>query len=136
MPDYRPSYLDIIMPYERRHEPLLPPRQWLRRVVGSVWLAASIVVAALGIGIVGYHEIGGLPWIDALLESSMILGGMGAIAPMRDDATKLFASFYALFSGLAVITTTGVILAPWLHRMLHWFHAHHPESGRLRTDDD
>lgn len=85
-------------------------------------MAAVIVLIALLIGVLGYHFLGELPWIDALLEASMILGGMGAIAPMKNDAIKLFASVYALFSGLMVLSIMGIMLAPWLHRMLHFFY--------------
>lgn len=111
------------MVFEHHRQPVLPHHKWRRRVVNSIWLAAAIVAFTLGLGVLGYHSIGGLPWIDAFLEAAMILGGMGAIAPMHNDAIKLFAAFYALLSGLVVISTTGVILAPWLHRMLHQFHA-------------
>ncbi len=85
----------------------------------STWLSALIIGGALLLGILGYHFLGHLPWIDALLEASMILGGMGPVAPLYNDATKLFASFYALFSGLVVLSAMGIMLAPALHRMLH-----------------
>jgi hypothetical protein len=111
------------MSYEHIHQPLLSRKQWLIRVLRSLRLASLVVGCALGLGVLGYHLIGGLGWIDALLEASMILGGMGAIAPMHTDAIKLFASFYALFSGLVIVSTMGIILAPWLHRILHHFHA-------------
>jgi hypothetical protein len=114
-----PSVRMHAMFFEHSSEPLLPRHQWLKRVYRSVWLAAYIVLSVLAIGIVGYHVLGHLPWIDALLEASMILGGMGAIAPMANDAVKLFASFYALLSGLVVISVTAIIIAPWLHRLLH-----------------
>ena len=87
-----------------------------------MWLAAIVVTVALLIGVLGYHGLGGLSWVDSILEASMILGGMGAIAPMHNDAVKLFASGYALLSGLVVLSTTGIIMAPWLHRLLHHFH--------------
>ena len=110
--------------YERQTEPLIPRKMWLLRLARSFWVALLIIAIALTLGIFGYHFIGDLPWIDALLEASMILGGMGAIAPMQNDAIKLFASFYALFSGLVVLSTMGIILAPVLHRVLHHhFHA-------------
>ncbi len=105
--------------YEHSSEPLLPYEKWLKRVYQSVWMALWVVLGALGAGMLGYHYFGHLAWIDALLEASMILGGMGAVAPMTTDSVKLFASFYALMSGLVVITTTAIILAPWLHRLLH-----------------
>jgi hypothetical protein len=83
---------------------------------------------ALGIGIVGYHVLGGLSWIDAVLEASMILGGMGTVAPMNNDAVKIFASVYALFSGFVALSSMAVIIGPWLHRLLHHLHAILPDQ--------
>jgi flagellar biosynthesis protein FliR len=108
--------------YEHRSDPVLPATQWLARLVHTVWLAFFIIVAALSFGVVGYHFIAGLDWVDAILEASMILGGMGAVAPMTTVASKLFASAYSLFSGLIFISVTGVVLAPFMHRMMHHFH--------------
>ena len=71
---------------------------------------------------VGYHMLGGLQWVDAFLEASMILGGMGPVNPLPSDAAKIFASFYALFSGVVFISVMGIMLAPLLHRVLHKFH--------------
>ena len=95
---------------------------WLTRVRRSMLLAAIIVSISLAIGMLGYHFLGALSWVDALLEASMILGGMGPVAPMTNDAVKLFASAYALFSGLALVSTTGLLLAPWIQRMLYHTH--------------
>jgi hypothetical protein len=108
--------------YEHSYQPVLPYRKWLRRVAKSIGLAVWLAAVSLGIGILGYHYLGALPWVDALLEASMILGGMGPVAPMNNNAVKIFASGYALFSGLMLISTTGILIAPWLHRMLHHFH--------------
>jgi hypothetical protein len=63
-----------------------------------------------------------LSWIDSLLNASMILGGMGPVDPLQSTAAKVFASCYALFSGLAFIGVAGVMLAPFAHRLLHRFH--------------
>jgi hypothetical protein len=82
----------------------------------------SILAIALAIGILGYHFIAGFPWIDALLNASMILTGMGPVGELTSTGAKLFASAYALFSGLVFITVIGVTLAPVLHRVLHEFH--------------
>ena len=71
---------------------------------------------------IGYHAIGGLPWVDSILNASMILTGMGPVDPMRTAAAKLFASAYAIFSGVAFLTSVGVLLAPLFHRFLHHFH--------------
>ncbi len=112
-----------LLKFEHKDDPLLPQELWIKRVVNTVWLTLLVIAVSLAIGVTGYHFISGLPWIDAILEASMILGGMGAIAPMTTDAAKLFASAYALMSGLIIITTTGLLLAPFLHRMMHHFHA-------------
>ena len=111
-----------LLRFEHRSEPLLPADLWLKRVFRSVGLAAIIVACALSIGVIGYHVLGKLPWVDAILEASMILGGMGPVATMNNAAVKLFASAYALFSGLVLLSLMGVLLAPWLHRMMHRFH--------------
>jgi len=85
--------------------------------------AATVLVgAALGIGVLGYHHLGGLPWIDALVNASMILGGMGPVDPIASDAGKLFASFYALFSGLLFIGIASLLIAPFVHRVMHRMH--------------
>ena len=119
-----------ILKYEHYSEPLLPWPKWLKRIINSAWMAFVIVFAALVSGVLGYHTIAGLNWVDSILEASMILGGMGAIAPMTSDTAKLFASAYALISGFIVVTTTGIILAPFLHRLMHHFHGpHQPHDG-------
>jgi hypothetical protein len=114
--------MEKAMSFEHHSEPLLPFNAWMRRVIRSIGLAVLIVAISLAVGVIGYHIFGHLPWIDALLESSMILGGMGPVAAMTNNTVKLFASAYALFSGLVLLSTMGILLAPWLHRMLHKFH--------------
>ncbi len=109
------------MKIETPHQPFTHSH-WLTQVRRSLLLAMLIVGASLAVGVVGYHALGGLQWIDALLEASMILGGMGAIAPMTNDSVKIFASIYALYSGLMLLTTTGLLLAPWIQRMLYHTH--------------
>ena|SRR5438067_2385699 len=108
--------------FEHKRQRLLPRRAFARRVVLHAVMALVIVAVALGIGVLGYHEIDRLPWIDALLNASMILGGMGPVNELCSTGAKLFASFYALFSGLVFITVTGVLFAPVIHRFLHRFH--------------
>ncbi len=88
----------------------------------SFVLSGAIAGAALVVGVVGFHYIADVPWIDAVHNSSMILGGMGPVAEMKTDAAKLFSSAYALFCGLVFITVVAVTLAPVLHRVLHKFH--------------
>lgn len=71
---------------------------------------------------IGYHTLGGLSWVDSFLDAAMILSGMGPVAELQGTGAKVFAGCYALFSGIALISTAGVILAPLVHRALHKFH--------------
>ncbi len=90
------------------------------------------MAGSLGLGVLGYHLLGGLSWLDALVNASMILTGMGPVNVVATVAGKLFASFYALFSGVAFLTIVAVLLAPVVHRFLHRFHldlAGDPEDG-------
>lgn len=109
--------------YERRHEPLAPRKDFLLRVARNALFALAIFAGSLIVGILGYHFLIGLAWIDALLNASMILGGMGPLDPIGTNGGKVFASFYALYSGLIVLAVAGLIFAPVFHRFLHHFHA-------------
>jgi len=106
----------------RRRAPLHPRSFFLKQFFRGIWVAAVLVAGSLGLGMCGYHFLEGLPWIDALLNASMILTGMGPVDAVRTTAGKLFASGYALFSGVVFLTTAAVLFAPALHRFLHRFH--------------
>src|ERR1017187_1145626 len=114
--------------FESRKKPLLPRPAFYRRVARSLTLAFAMVLVSLGIGMVGYHGFENLSWLDAFLNAAMILSGMGPVTPMQTTSGKLFAGCYALYSGLALITTLAVIIAPLFHRFLHKFHME-AESG-------
>lgn len=108
--------------YERRTQPLLPPKVFYARLSRSVVLGAAIIFASLCIGMAGYHYFEKLPWLDAFTNASMILSGMGPLAPIQTGAGKLFAGCYALFSGIAFISSITVVFAPIYHRFIHKFH--------------
>lgn len=108
--------------YEQRHKPLLSRIEFLFRVLRHGMLAIGVVFIGLGIGVLGYHSFEGMAWIDALLNASMILGGMGPVTPLNTVGGKLFASAYAIFSGVIFIGVMGIVLAPFAHRLLHRFH--------------
>src|SRR3954463_13599021 len=108
--------------FESRTDPLLPRARFLARLGRSFGIALLIAAFSLLFGGAGYHYFGQLPWIDAVLNASMILGGMGPVDPMRSTAGKLFATFYALYSGIAFLTMMAVVLAPVIHRLMHRFH--------------
>jgi hypothetical protein len=108
--------------FERKTEKIAPMRVFVRRMAISLGIAFGLIAGALSIGIVGYHWIAGLAWVDAFLDAAMILGGMGPVSPLQTSPAKVFAACYALFSGLVFIGVMGLALAPLLHRMLHRFH--------------
>ena len=121
------------MNLERRHEDLLPRRAFLARQARYSLAAATMVAASLSIGVLGYHHFGPMNWVDALLNASFILTGMGPVDPMRTVAGKLFASAYAIFSGVAFLTTIGVLMTPLAHRFLHRFHVEIGRNGRASS---
>lgn len=115
--------------FEGRDEPLLPQRLFVLRMARWIAVAFAIVLGSLAIGVWGYHYFEGLPWIDSLLEASMILGGMGPVSTLKTTGGKLFASAYALYSGLALISVAGILLGPIVHRFLHKFHVDDPDDS-------
>jgi hypothetical protein len=108
--------------FEHRSQPIVPLSVFLVRLLRSMVVASLVVATALGAGILGYHFIEGLPWVDAFLNASMILGGMGPVNELHSKGGKIFAGCYALFSGLIFIVVAGIFFAPILHRFLHRFH--------------
>jgi hypothetical protein len=108
--------------FERRKDKLAPVSVFVRRMAMSLAMAVAMIAVSLSVGIAGYHWLAGFEWIDSLLEASMILGGMGPIKELHTTGAKVFASLYALFSGLVFIGIMGVVLAPLAHRMMHKFH--------------
>ena len=108
--------------FEGRKQKPLSRAKFLRRVLLHLGVALGAAVIALTIGVLGYHFIAALPWIDALLNASMILGGMGPVDTLRSDGAKVFASLYALFSGLFFIGILAVLVVPFVHRMMHKLH--------------
>ncbi len=108
--------------YEHFRQPLISRAEFLLRIAWHVLIALGIVLVSLAIGIVGYHQFEGLSWIDATVNAAMILGGMGPVNVLNTNAGKLFASFYALFSGIIFLVAIAVLLAPAVHRFLHRFH--------------
>ncbi len=112
----------LFPPLEHRTQPLIPLHQFIFRMARSGSIAFAFILFSLLIGMAGYHILEGLGWIDAFLNASMLLGGMGPVNTPVTYGGKLFAGLYALYCGLAVILATGVILAPVAHRILHRFH--------------
>ena len=97
-------------------------RKFYHRFALALGLSGGLVGVSLGLGILGYHFVARFTWIDSLLNAAMILTGMGPVDALNSDAAKLFASAYALFSGVVFISATGILLAPIFHRVLQRFH--------------
>jgi hypothetical protein len=108
--------------FEQKYQKIAPFPVFMKRLARFIGVAILLILAALCIGIAGYHWIAGLSWVDALLNASMILGGMGSVNVLTTKGAKIFASLYALFSGLAFIAVMGIVFTPMAHRMLHRFH--------------
>lgn len=108
--------------FEHHSEPLATRAEFAQRTLRYSLVTAGIILFSLGIGMVGYHYLESLPWIDSLLNASMILGGMGPVNTLQTNAGKIFASFYALYSGIILLASVGVLATPVFHRFMHRFH--------------
>ena len=112
-----------LLRYERVSQPVAPLHLYLRRQLRSLGIGLVFIAIGLCIGMLGYHYIVGLGWVDAYENAAMILSGMGPLAAPSTFGGKVFAGSYALFSGIAVLAIAGVIAAPLVHRFLHRLHA-------------
>jgi hypothetical protein len=108
--------------YEHHKQPLAKGSVFAKRLAWNGILGLALLAFSLGIGMAGYHFLEGLSWIDSMLNASMILGGMGPVAPLQTAAGKVFASFYALYSGVVLLASVGILAGPIFHRFLHRFH--------------
>ncbi len=108
--------------FEHHTEPLATQAEFTRRMLRYGLFTAAIILFSLGIGILGYHYFESLSWLDSLLNASMILGGMGPVNALQTDAGKIFASFYALYSGIILLASVGILATPVFHRFMHRFH--------------
>lgn len=114
--------MPIFNGYERRHQDLAPLTVFYRRLAANAGFAFLIIAGSLALGMCGYHYFEDLGTVDAFLNAAMILSGMGPVAEMKSAGGKIFAGLYAIYSGVLIIASTGIILAPLVHRMLHRFH--------------
>ena len=108
--------------FEHRSKDLLPRELFFRRLALNGALGLAVVTFSLLIGMVGYHLFENLGWIDSFANASMILSGMGPLTELKTSGGKIFAGCYALFSGVAFLTSVGLVFAPMFHRFLHKFH--------------
>jgi hypothetical protein len=115
--------------FEHRHEPLLPRNEFLKRQLYYAAVALAIVAGSLIAGACGYRFLEGLGWLDAFMNAAMLLGGMGPVAVLQHNGAKLFATIYALYSGIVFLVVAGLLFAPVFHRFIHRFHLELDDEG-------
>ena len=91
---------------EHKSQPLALRKIFINRMISTIAYALMILGFALALGILGYHFIADLAWIDALTT----------------DGAKIFASVYAISSGVILIGLFGLVLTPVFHRIMHRLH--------------
>jgi hypothetical protein len=100
----------------------LSQQSFVKRLVFAAILSTALLTIWTVVGMIGYHALGGLGWVDAFLNSAMIVGGMGPVDVLNNQPAKVFAGFYAIFSGVIFLSIFGLLIAPVFHRFLHRFH--------------
>ena len=116
--------------YEPRGSPLVSRNVFLLRLVNHFGIACLVVLGSLACGMTGYVYFERLSWLDAFLNASMLLGGMGPVDKPATREGKLFAGIYALYAGLVFLVAVAIVLAPVLHRLLHRFHWADDDASR------
>ncbi len=104
-----------------KHHPLPPIRVFVSRIIRNLLIGFAIIAFSLGLGMIGYSYFEKMNRIDAFINASMILSGMGPVSTLQTDEGKIFAGFYALFSGIVFLIVIAIIIAPIFHRFLHRF---------------
>ena len=108
--------------YEHHKQPLAKTSVFIKRLILNAVIGLILLLFSLAVGMIGYRFLEDLTWIDSLLNAAMILGGMGPVSPLQTTAGKIFASFYALYSGVILLASVGILITPIFHRFLHHFH--------------
>ncbi len=115
--------------YEHRRQKLLSRDLFVRRLARHGIWALLLILGSLALGIFGFHFLGREPWLDALVNAAMLLGGMGPVGDLGPPIGKVFAAFYALYAGLVFLIVAGFLFAPLFHRVLHRFHLETDDTG-------
>jgi hypothetical protein len=120
--------------YEHHRQPLASKKVFARRLALNGLIGLLLLTFSLAFDVLGYHFLESLSWMDSLLNASMILGGMGPVNSLQTNAGKIFASFYAIYSGVILLASVGVLATPIFHRFMHHFHLADEKSGLTRND--
>ncbi len=105
---------------------MLSRERFLRRLLEHGAIASIVILVSIAIGVVGFHVWGGQDWLDAFVNASMLLGGMGQVGEIASASGKWFSALFALYAGLVFIAVAGILSAPLLHRILHRLHIEDP----------
>ena len=110
--------------FEHITKQVLPRPQFVSRLMRAVLLGLGLIAVSLAIGMAGYlYFFPKMDWADAFVNAAMILSGMGPLATPETTAAKIFSGCYAIYSGLMLVMSAGVVFAPLVHRFLHKLHA-------------
>ena len=110
------------MSFEHKRKTLQSYPKFLARLARYSMIALILILVSILIGCLGYHYFGNLKWVDSFYNACMILTGMGPVAEMQSTTAKMFSSVYALYSGIAFLSTIVIFFAPIVHRLMHIFH--------------
>jgi hypothetical protein len=108
--------------FEHKLEPIATPREFNRRLFRVTTATFGVLTVWLAVGVLGYHGFAHMNWVDSVYNASMIMGGMGPVGDLPDDTAKLFASAYAIYCGVVLLVSVGLLISPLFHRLLHHFH--------------
>ncbi|HRE09982.1 MAG TPA: hypothetical protein PK605_14680 [Ignavibacteria bacterium] len=117
--------------FEHSKTRLASKKEFRTRLYKFTLISFLIFFISLSIGILGYHYLAELGWVDSFVNASMILGGMGPVDQLRSNEAKIFAGCYSLFSGVAFLSAMAIFLTPILHRFLHKFHLDTDSEGNI-----
>lgn len=120
--------------FEHHTHAVLSRAAFVLRMMKGFGVSLLLVAVSIAFGMCGYHYFENFDWIDSFADAAMILSGMGPLSPLKTTGGKLFAGFYALYSGLAFIGLVGIALTPIIHRVLHQLHAEEQAEDRDDTD--
>lgn len=115
--------------FEHRSNPLAGRKVFLNRMLMFSLFGIVFIFLSLLVGAIGYRHYASLSWVDGFYNASMILTGMGPVANLTTDDAKIFATLYSIYSGVAFLTSIGVIFAPLVHRLFHFLHLESIESN-------
>ena len=118
--------------FEHHQQPLVSKDIFLRRVMKCIWVAALLLVVSIFIGAAVYHYVEKLSWLEGILNSIMIMTGLGLVDTLHTNAAKIFTCFYAILTAIVFYLVLAIIFAPLIHRFLHSFHL---EIGQ-KSDND